>query len=110
MKTPIIPLLLGAATLTLTSACNRLPADAPPVSQASASNHKLAIPDHGIYAGAYMGFGDREDDVSLDKIEAFESLVGKRQAIIASSSYWGEQTFPDANVRLISRHGAVPLI
>lgn len=110
MKTPIAPLLLSLATLAFVSACNRLPADAPPASQGSAADRKLTIPEHGIYTGAYMGFGDREDDVSLDKIEAFESMVGKRQAIIASSSYWGEQTFPDANVRLIARHGAVPLI
>jgi beta-mannanase len=60
--------------------------------------------------GAYIDFGDKEDEVSLEKIEAFEQLVGKHQAIIASSSYWGEQTFPTANVRLISRHGSIPLV
>ena len=48
--------------------------------------------------------------VTLEKIDDFEHLVGKPQAIVASSSYWGEQTFPDANVRLIARHGSVPLL
>ena len=64
----------------------------------------------GILTGAYMGFGDREDEVTLEKIEAFEQLAGKHQAIVASSSYWGEQTFPTANVRLITRHGSLPLV
>src|SRR3954464_11856365 len=73
-------------------------------------NSELAIPEHGIYAGAYIDWGDKEDGVTLEKIEGFEELVGKRQAIIASSSYWGEQTFPEANVRMIVRHGSIPLI
>jgi hypothetical protein len=64
----------------------------------------------GILTGAYIEFGDTEDDVTLEKIEEFEGLVGKHQAIIASSSYWGEQTFPTANVQLIARHGSVPLV
>ena len=37
-------------------------------------------------------FGDVEDDVTLEMIEDFEEMVGKHQAVIASSSYWGEQT------------------
>ncbi len=64
----------------------------------------------GILAGAFMEFGEREDDVTLEKIEQFEGLTGKRHAIIASSSYWGEQTFPAANLQLIKRHGSIPLI
>ena len=67
-------------------------------------------PATGIVTGAYMDFGDNEDDVTLEKIEAFEQFAGKHQAIVASSSYWGEQTFPAANVRLIARHGSVPLV
>ena len=71
---------------------------------------RLVVPEHGIYQGAYIDFGDREDDVTIEGIEEFEKLVGKHQAVIASSSYWGEQTFPDENVRLIARHGSIPLI
>ncbi len=36
--------------------------------------------------------------------------MGKHQAIIASSSYWGEQKFPSDNVDLIEQHGSIPLI
>ncbi len=70
----------------------------------------LAVPDQGAYTGAYIDFGEQEDDVTLEAIEQFEDMVGKRQAIVASSSWWGEQTFPARNVEIISRHGAVPLI
>lgn len=70
----------------------------------------LGLPAKGAYTGAFIDFGDTEDDVTLEKIEGFEKLVGKRQAIIASSSYWGEQTFPAVNVRVIARHGSVPLV
>jgi hypothetical protein len=70
----------------------------------------LAVPQQGAYTGAYMDFGETEDAVTLEIIEGFEKLVGKRQAIVASSSYWGEQTFPTANLNLIWRHGSIPLV
>jgi hypothetical protein len=54
----------------------------------------VVIPDHGAYTGAFIDFGDAEDDVTLETIEDFEQMVGKHQAIIVSSSYWGEQNFP----------------
>jgi hypothetical protein len=71
---------------------------------------EVVIPEHGAYTGAFMDFGDEEDDVSLETIEDFEQMVGKHQAIIASSSYWGEQSFPTANLNLIWRHGSLPLV
>src|SRR5438128_5228628 len=43
-------------------------------------------------------------------IEDFEQMVGKHQAIIASSSYWGEQTFPTANLNVVWRQGSLPLV
>jgi hypothetical protein len=64
----------------------------------------------GVFYGAYMDFGETEDTVTLEGIEKFEKLGGKRPAIIASSSYWGQQTFPSKNLALIARHGAVPLV
>ncbi len=70
----------------------------------------LAVPATGAYTGAYMDFGDNEDDVTLDKIDSFEKLVGKHQAIVASSSYWGEQNFPTSNIQIIVRHQSIPLI
>jgi hypothetical protein len=57
-----------------------------------------------------MDFGDEEDDVTLEMIEDFEQMVGKHQAVIASSSYWGEQTFPTANLNVVWRHGSLPLL
>ncbi len=71
---------------------------------------QLVIPDRGAYTGAFIDFGGVEDQVSLEAIEAFEKMVGKHQAIIASSSFWGEQSFPMDNLKLIWRHGSVPLV
>jgi beta-mannanase len=70
----------------------------------------VRIPDRGVYTGAFIDFGDAEDEVALEMIEDFEQMVGKHQAIIASSSYWGEQSFPAANLRMIWRHRAMPLV
>ncbi|MEI6277911.1 MAG: glycosyl hydrolase [Verrucomicrobiae bacterium] len=67
------------------------------------------IPE-GVLFGAYMDFGETEDHVTLEGIEKFERMAGKSPAIIASSSYWGQQSFPAKNIALISRHGAVPLV
>jgi Glycosyl hydrolase family 26 len=74
------------------------------------SSVEVVIPEHGAYTGAYMDFGDEEDDVSLEAIEDFEQMVGKHQAIIASSSYWGEQSFPTTNLNIIWRHRSLPLL
>jgi hypothetical protein len=71
---------------------------------------EILLPERGAYTGAFMDFGDSEDEVSLETIEDFENMVGKRQAIIASSSYWGEQSFPTRNLEVIWRHGAWPLV
>ncbi len=57
-----------------------------------------------------MDFGDTEDTVTAEAVRGFENLVGKHQAIVASSSYWGRETFPTENVRLISDYGAIPLV
>lgn len=70
----------------------------------------LSFPSKGAYIGAYIEFGPYEDKVTLEGIEKYEKMVDKHQAIIASSSFWGELSFPIKNVRLIARHGAIPLI
>ncbi len=69
---------------------------------------EVVFPERGAYTGAFMDFGDEEDDVTLEAIEDFEAMVGKHQAIIASSSYWGEQNFPVDNLNIIWRHGSLP--
>jgi Glycosyl hydrolase family 26 len=71
---------------------------------------EIVLPERGVYTGAFMDFGDAEDEVTLEMTEEFENLVGKHQAIIASSSYWGEQSFPTRNLNVIWRHGALPLV
>ncbi len=70
----------------------------------------LAVPATGAYTGAYIDFGDTEDNVTPGAIGKFEMLVGKHQAIVASSSFWGRGGFPADNARVISDHGAVPLL
>lgn len=93
--------------LLVSAACS----DQNPVKPEKAGTGKyLVFPEKGAYTGAYIDFGDSEDAVTLDRIEDFEAMVGKHQAIIASSSYWGEQSFPLKNLQIISRHGAIPLI
>src|SRR5260221_3824145 len=62
---------------------------------------EIVIPEHGAYTGAFIDFGETEEDVTLEGIEDFEAMVGKHQAIIASSSYWGEGNFPARNLNLI---------
>jgi beta-mannanase len=74
------------------------------------SGRRLMVPAQGAYTGAYVDFGETEDTVTLEQIEKFEQMVGKHQAMVASSSYWGEQSFPRRNLDIISRHGSVPLI
>lgn len=105
--------IFSALVLLALPCCKRAPQPRPQSVaeiEALAQRSRLAVPEHGIYAGAYADFGDREDEVTLEKIEAFEALVGKHQAILASSSYWGEQTFPTANLKVIARHNAIPLV
>jgi hypothetical protein len=70
----------------------------------------IAIPEGRAYAGAYIDFGEHEDAVTLEAIERFDAMVGKQQAIIAFSSDWGNQTFPEKQLRVISNYGALPLV
>ena len=103
---------IGALMLVLLAGCDRIAQDSRTGTnpQSAIRNPQLVFPEHGIYAGAYAEFGDREDSVTLEKIAGFDRLVGKEQALVASSSYWGEGTFPKANMELIARYGAVPLV
>jgi len=71
---------------------------------------KLKIPEKGIYLGAYLDGGDAEDKVSREAIDAYDKRVGKSQAIIAFSSFWGRQSFPRKQVDIVSGYGAIPLI
>ncbi len=99
MKTKVLILALAAASCACSAAAT-----------GSTDDPVAAKARNGVLFGAYVEFGESEDAVSLEGIEKFEKLAGKTAAIVASSSYWGEQTFPSQNVGLIARHGAVPLI
>ena len=101
--------LAVAAALLISSAagCDKKATVKPPDPNAPV---EVVLPERGIYTGAFMDFGDAEDEVTLETIEEFEGLVGKHQAIVASSSYWGEQEFPARNLNVIWRYGALPLV
>jgi hypothetical protein len=71
---------------------------------------KLAVPAQHAYTGAYIDFGENEDDVTLEAIEKFDGLVGKQQAVIGFSSDWGKQQFPERQLKLVRGYGAVPLV
>ena len=89
--------------------CGRKPG--PDQRSASPSHPKqLIVPEHGAYTGAYIDFGEREDDVTLEAIEGFEEAVGKHQAIVAFSSYWGEDHFPTVDANIVEQHHSMPLI
>ncbi len=90
--------------------CGRKTSANPPPHKKFDHPPKLVVPANGAYTGAYMEFGEREDNVSLEAIEEFEEQVGKHQAIVAFSSYWGEQHFPAEAARLVAAHGSIPLL
>ena len=71
---------------------------------------KLKVPERGVYLGAYLDGGDAEDKVSREAIDAYDKRVGKSQAIIAFSSFWGRQSFPRKQADLVAGYGALPLI
>lgn len=75
-----------------------------------AATNNLVIPQKGVYNGAYIDFGETEDHVTSNAITHFESLTGKRLAIVAFSSYWGENFFPATQLKIIQKSGALPLI
>jgi beta-mannanase len=102
---------LGLVSALAFTGCRQQPAaSASQPSPAPSPPLQLVIPERGAYTGAYLDFGEAEDDVTFEQIEAFEETVGKHLAIVASSSYWGEQTFPQHNLEVINRHGSIPLL
>ena len=105
-------LLAGALSgcLLFTASCGRQEASTQPTPGPIPKERSLEVPGLGAYTGAYIDFGDTEDSVTLDGIEEFEQLVGKHQAIIAFSSYWGEGSFPSTAARIVAAHESVPLI
>ena len=99
--------MFAAAAGASLPACKRRAAGS---SQKPAGALEVVLPEHGAYTGAFIDFGDAEDEVTVEMIEEFAEMVGKHQAIVASSSYWGEQDFPTANLNVIWNYGAMPLV
>ena len=82
-----------------------------PTTRASTEN-KILPPPSGAYIGAYANFGPIEEDVSADKIHAFEVLSGKKLAWAYFSDNWlkGEIIFPQANFEACRAAHVVPYI
>lgn len=102
--------LLAAIGMAALWGCSDPPAPVPPLPTGIPAGSTALLPNQGIYTGAFIEFGDTEDHVTIENIERFEELTGKHQAIIASSSYWGENSFPSANLELLARHNSIPLV
>ncbi len=73
---------------------------------------KVLPPPIGAYHGAYADFGPTENDVTVEKIEAFERLSGKKLAWAYFSNHWldGEIKYPADAVEACKRKNVVPYI
>lgn len=106
----VVPLVLALAGAILLACFETGCTDRSADSLSRESPTHGVFPAHGAYWGAYIDFGLTEDSVTLDTIEEFERLAGKRITIVASSSFWGELSFPAKNLAIIARHKALPLV
>ena len=110
LQTGFIVANFCAAALLQLVGCGKVPNSSRHRIESSPELPTLVVPEKGAYTGAYIDFGDTEDNVTLEGIEAFEKDAGKHQAIIAFSSYWGEGKFPAEQVSIVMAHESVPLI
>jgi hypothetical protein len=71
----------------------------------------LVVPAEGVYHSAFPDFGGSEDNVTVDGITDFESLVQKRIVWAYFSNNWLEGIqFPELPVRIIHDQGIIPFI
>lgn len=94
--------------LLVLAGCGEQPQKSAP--KQAAGPQVLVWPEDKAYTGAYVDFGEAEDKMTIEAIDQFEKMVGKKQAVIAFSSFWGEQSFPVKNLEMLSRHGSLPMI
>jgi uncharacterized protein (TIGR01370 family) len=75
-------------------------------------NIKIKPPISGIYHGAFPDFGGTEDEVSINKIIAFERLTNKKLFWAAFSENWGTSgiKFPAKSVQAIYNLEIIPYI
>ena len=77
----------------------------------NSDNIKLLPPPEGVYHCVFPDFGGQEDNVTLERIVDFENLAGKPIIWACFSNNWIEGiNFPEASVRIIHKHGAIPFI
>ncbi|MCK5737369.1 MAG: hypothetical protein KAH21_12865, partial [Spirochaetaceae bacterium] len=72
---------------------------------------KLVAPDTGMYHSAYPDFGGTEDLVTLERIETFENLAGRKNTWAYFSNNWYNAIeFPSNAVETIHSAGMIPFI
>ena len=75
------------------------------------SGGHLLPPDSGIYHSAFPDFGGPEDQVTAQRIRAFEQLAGKEIVWAYFSNNWGDHIlFPSGAIHTIHEAGRVPFI
>ncbi len=63
---------------------------------------------HGTYSGGTIG---EEDDVTLDKVRAYERAVGKHVAwVVFSDNWFRRRRFPTEIARWVIAHGSTPYV
>lgn len=73
-------------------------------------NLKVLPPIKAAFHGAYIGSGEAEDKVTSSNITRFEQLAGKQIAIGAFGNFWGENYFPESQLKTVDSHGGIPLV
>lgn len=72
---------------------------------------KLVPLKKGIYHGANPGLGGTEDNVSVERIDAFERLAGKKIAWVYFSNNWYRSImFPKQEIETIHALGKTPFV
>lgn len=79
-------------------------------------NETVLLPADGdeIFFGAFPDFGGPEDSISVERIEKFNNLVGKRIFWAYFSNNWGKNRdglkFPREKIEVIAETGAIPFV
>jgi Glycosyl hydrolase family 26 len=78
---------------------------------ASDSGIKIGPPEKGVYHSALTNFGGLEDEVSVQEINSFEKMTGKKIVWAYFSNNWDpEIVFPEEQVRSIHKEDVIPFI
>lgn len=82
-----------------------------PANQSSSISVKVGPPPYGVYNSALTDFGSEEDNVTAEKMKAYEQLIGKKIVWAYFSNNWGNGIkFPEDAVKAIHSLGVVPFI